>query len=64
MTPKTIRRYNKKGIFTTSQLSFVFRPRRSRKLRNKAHAAFNLELQALAIRIDAIIASLFVTVKD
>ena len=37
MTPKAIRRYHKKGIFTVNQLSYVFRPRRKRK-RTKATA--------------------------
>jgi predicted RecB family nuclease len=49
MTPKVIRRYHKKGIFTVNQLSYLFRPRRNRK-RSRAKTAFNLELQALAIR--------------
>jgi predicted RecB family nuclease len=49
MTPKAIRRYHKKGIFTVNQLSYLFRPRRNRK-RSKAKLTFNLELQALAIR--------------
>ena len=31
MTPKTIRRYHKKGIFTVTQLSYLFRPRRRRR---------------------------------
>ncbi len=49
MTPKAIRRYQKKGIFTVNQLSYLFRPRR-RKRGTGASPAFKLELQALAIR--------------
>lgn len=50
MTPKLLRRYHKKGIFTVKQLSYVFRPRRSRKVPRGKAATFNVELQALAIR--------------
>src|SRR5262249_58736599 len=49
MTPKAIRRYHKKGIFTVTQLSYLFRPRRRRRGAG-ASPAFKLELQALAIR--------------
>lgn len=49
MTPKAIRRYHKKGIFTVTQLSYLFRPRRRRRGAG-ARPAFRLELQALAIR--------------
>jgi predicted RecB family nuclease len=49
MTPKVIRRYHKKGIFTVNQLSYLFRPRRRRRGAG-ASPAFKLELQALAIR--------------
>ena len=49
MTPKAIRRYHKKGIFTVTQLSYLFRPRRRRR-GTGACPAFKLELQALAIR--------------
>jgi hypothetical protein len=31
MTPKLIRKYQKKGIFTITQLSYLYRPRRSKK---------------------------------
>src|SRR5579859_2161290 len=31
MTPKLMRKYNDKGIFTVTQLSHIYRPRRSRK---------------------------------
>ena len=50
MTLKAIRGYEKKGIFTIKQLSYLFRPRRLKKQaknRNKTHKP---ELQALAIR--------------
>jgi predicted RecB family nuclease len=50
ITPKKIRQYQKKGIFTVTQLSYVFKPRRSRKRRTKAPASFKVELQALALR--------------
>jgi predicted RecB family nuclease len=50
MTPKIIRRYHKKGIFTVNQLSYSFKPRRKRKRNKEMPARFNLELQALAIR--------------
>jgi predicted RecB family nuclease len=50
VTPKTIRQYQKKGIFTVTQLSYVFKPRRRRKRRPKAPVSFKVELQALALR--------------
>ena len=50
MTPKLIRRYHKKGIFTINQLSYLFKPRRKRKRTKKTYVHFNPELQALAIR--------------
>ena len=31
MTPKEIKKYNKRGIFTVQQLSYLFKPRRKRK---------------------------------
>lgn len=50
-TLKAMRKYEKKGIFSIRQLSFMFKPRRQRKdaklLRPTAH---KVELQALAIR--------------
>jgi predicted RecB family nuclease len=52
MTPPLIRKYNKKGIFTVKQLSFLFRPRRRRKRRPST--VFSPELQALAIRTNKI----------
>jgi predicted RecB family nuclease len=50
MTPKAIQKYSKKGIFTVLQLSYLFKPRRSRKRKAKAPIKHSLELQALAIR--------------
>jgi len=50
MTPKIIRRYHKKGIFTVNQLSYLYKPRRKRKRTKETVLHFNLELQALAIR--------------
>lgn len=50
MTPKVARAYQKKGLFTVNQLSYTFRPRRSRKRRPSAPVQFKFELQALAIR--------------
>jgi hypothetical protein len=41
---------HRKGIFTVTQLSYVFKPRRSRKRRTKAPVPFKVELQALALR--------------
>ncbi len=49
MTPKLMRKYHDKGIFTIKQLSHVFKPRRSRK-KAKRQVRHSLELQALAIR--------------
>ena len=51
MTPKAIQTYNKRGIFTVQQLSYLFRPRRKRKkLKSPEPVKHSLELQALAIR--------------
>ncbi len=51
MTAKTIQKYNKRGIFTVQQLSYLFKPRRKRKMRKKPEPIkHSLELQALAIR--------------
>jgi len=50
MTPKAIRRYHSKGIFTVKQLSFLFKPRRKRRRRAAQPPHFDLEIQALAIR--------------
>ena len=50
MTPKAVRRYHDKGIFTVKQLSFLFKPRRRRRRRVTQPPHFDLEIQALAIR--------------
>ena len=51
MTVKAIQKYNKRGIFTVQQLSYLFKPRRKRKKRkNPESVKHSLELQALAIR--------------
>jgi predicted RecB family nuclease len=49
MTPKLMRKYHEKGIFTVRQLSYIYKPRRSRK-KAKRQVRHSLELQALAIR--------------
>jgi predicted RecB family nuclease len=49
MTPKLMRKYHDKGIFTVRQLSHVYKPRRSRK-KARRQVRHSLELQALAIR--------------
>jgi predicted RecB family nuclease len=50
-TPKIIRKYEKKGIFTVKQLSYIFKPRkRKRRAKNPPSVIHDLELQALAIR--------------
>ena len=49
MTPKLMRKYRDKGIFTVTQLSYIYNPRRSRK-KAKRQVKHSLELQALAIR--------------
>ena len=54
MTPRLIRRYQKKGIFTVTQLSYVYKPRRRRKKVANMPPSFNVELQALAIRTNKI----------
>lgn len=49
MTTKKIQRYEKKGIFTVNQLSYLYKPRRRKKRVTKPlPATHNLELQALA----------------
>lgn len=49
MTPKLMRKYHDKGIFTVRQLSHIYKSRRSRK-KAKRQVRHSLELQALAIR--------------
>jgi predicted RecB family nuclease len=51
VTPRVIRRYEKMGIFTVKQLSYLYKPRRRKKrTKNSPSARHKLELQALAIR--------------
>ncbi|HHP7229879.1 MAG TPA: IS66 family transposase [Xenococcaceae cyanobacterium] len=55
MTPKSIRQYERKGIFTVKQLSYLFKPRKRKKRNKKAPLQLHkLELQALAIRTQKI----------
>jgi hypothetical protein len=54
MTPKLIRKYQKNGIFTTTQLSHLYRPRRRKKKTTSVPLSFNIELQALAIRTNKV----------
>jgi hypothetical protein len=56
MTPKVLQKYQKKGIFTTNQLSYLFRPRKHRKgkIKAKIPLRYRPELQALAIRTEKI----------
>jgi predicted RecB family nuclease len=53
MTPRLMKKYQEKGIFTIQQLSYVYKPRRSRK-KGKRQVRHSLELQALALRTDKI----------
>ena len=51
ITTKAIHKYNKRGIFTVQQLSYLFKPRRKRKTSKDSELIkHSLELQALAIR--------------
>lgn len=50
MTPKLMKKYRRKGIFTVEQLSYLFKPRRQRRKRQKTPIVLNPELQALALR--------------
>jgi RNase H-like protein len=51
MTAKVIRQYERKGIFTVKQLSYLFKPRKRKIGRRKSSpATHKVELQALAIR--------------
>jgi predicted RecB family nuclease len=50
ITPKTRQRYHARGIFTVRQLSYLFRPRRTRKRPLRAPIHHQPELQALALR--------------
>ena len=50
MTPRIVNKYNKNGIFTIKQLSYLYRPRRNRKNAGRHILRFDFALQALAIR--------------
>src|SRR5262249_31529446 len=51
MTARMIRQYERKGIFTVKQLSYLFKPRKSKKRSRKPPpVTHKVELQALAIR--------------
>lgn len=53
-TTKVIEKYKKKGVFTIQQLSYLYKPRRSKKQRAKLPISHNIELQALAIRTNKV----------
>ncbi len=50
MTQKERKKHNSKGIFTVTQLSYTFRPRRRPKRLASKGERYNLALKALAIR--------------
>src|SRR6266496_5919370 len=51
MTARVMRQYERKGIFTVKQLSYLFKPRKSKKgSRKPPPVTHKVELQALAIR--------------
>ncbi len=50
LSAKEIRKYNRKGIFTVTQLSCTFRPRKRRKRAKQQSQPHHPALQALAIR--------------
>ena len=51
VTSKIVRQYEKKGIFTIKQLSYLFKPRkRKKRARKSPSVTHDLKLQALAIR--------------
>jgi predicted RecB family nuclease len=51
MTARVMRQYERKGIFTVKQLSYLFKPRKRKIGRRKSSpATHKVELQALAIR--------------
>jgi predicted RecB family nuclease len=51
VTARVMRQYEKKGIFTVKQLSYLFKPRKPKKRSRKPPpVAHKVELQALAIR--------------
>lgn len=55
VTPKVIRQYERKGIFTVKQLSYLYKPRkRKKRAKNPPKPMHKIELQALAIRTEKI----------
>ncbi len=51
ITPKEKRKYERRGIFTIKQLSYLFRPRKPRKrISHNSQYSHKFELQALALR--------------
>ena len=50
ISPKIIAKYHKRGIFSITQLSHLFRPRRRSRRKPKIAANYMWELKALAIR--------------
>jgi predicted RecB family nuclease len=50
MTEKERRKYNSKGIFTITQLSYTFRPRRRSNRRRDKQEKYHHSIKALAIR--------------
>ena len=50
ISQKEIRRLNNKGIFTVTQLSYTFRPRKPKKLGATPQRPHSFALQSLAIR--------------
>src|SRR5881397_3324410 len=51
VTARVMRQYEKKGIFTVKQLSYLFKPRKPKKRSRKPpQGTHKVELQALAIR--------------
>ena len=52
ITSKKIKHYENKGIFSVTQLSYLYRPRKKRK--GKETITHSIELQALAIRTNKI----------
>ena len=50
VSQKEIQKYNRKGIFTLTQLSYTFRPRKRGKRVKRAGSIRNSALQALALR--------------
>ena len=52
MSPRIMKKYHAKGIFTVNQLSYLFQPRRTTKKRKRRPVRHNLELQALSLRTE------------